>query len=963
MSRAQEVPQLSIAAPHPRLLLPEGGEAALWKKIEANDFLRRVHRVILQRSDEFLTAPPLRRELTGRRLLSVSRAALTRIYYLSYSWRMTGDDRYAERARQELRNIAAFTDWNPTHFLDVAEMTMASAIGYDWLHDYLDDDTKALVRRAIREKALDESMPETTSDPSHIQFLKKKNNWNAVCNGSLAFGAAAVYEDHPALARRIIARSISLVRDVGSQEYQPHGNYPEGYSYWSYGTAFTVMFIDLLENLYGTSFGMTDNPGFMATPRYILQMTTPRLGTFAYSDCTIDFGISFPMFWFAGRTADPSLLWGEAQKLAWMDARGMSEADIFHVRFLPSVVLWAPGNALAGVEKPAERLYVGQGTTPVALMRNRWGDPDGIFVGLKGGQCLMNHAHMDIGSFVMYRGANQWIKDMGVQDYHSLEKYGLDLERQQGSDRWRALRFGKDLHNIMTFNGRDQIVHGKAHIDRSGDRPGFVYAISDLTAVDSPTVDRHRRGVAIVGDDRVVVRDEVVNGDHYTDLRWAALTPARVRIADDRTIELALDGEILTMRFEGEGIVLDTWSTAPRYSFDAENPGTTMVGFTAVLSPGETAGYTVSLIPREASSTRGLPELDRWDADPPFTEQDRALADRVAEWQIRNYSDTLAPAVGWVHAALYRGMVEWAPRSGTRSRRIDDFLTRIGEAHDWGMFGGRTYDADDLCVGQTYFELYDRTGDRRMIEKTMARVDSVISRPDTLPLMTAEGNYYRNRWGWCDALYMAPPVYARIARETGDDRYLDFCFSEFQVTVDSLYDRDDRLFYRDGRFVGDRDEKGRKIFWGRGNGWVYAGLTFLLELVPETHPSHAYYLKLYREMTGSILRTQDAGGSWHSSLYDAAGYPQPENSASGFFVYGLAWGVNRGVLTDPALRAAARNAARSGWSALKSHVDPDGRLGYIQPVGHRPATITPDMTMPYGAGALLLAAAEMSKME
>lgn len=138
---------------------------------------------------------------------------------------------------------------------------------------------------------------------------------------------------------------------------------------------------------------------------------------------------------------------------------------------------------------------------------------------------------------------------------------------------------------MMTFADSLQRVDARAKIVASGDREGFVYAVTDLSKADAAAVAAHRRGVAIVGDSYVVVRDEVTNGDREMPLRWAMLTPAEVRIVDDRTAELTLGDERLSMRVEGDGVQLGTWSTEPRHEYDEPNPGTVMVGFTATLAP------------------------------------------------------------------------------------------------------------------------------------------------------------------------------------------------------------------------------------------------------------------------------------------------------------------------------------------------------------------------------------------
>lgn len=601
---AQDVFKMQVPASHPRLMLFKGEEAALRKKVLSDSFLTSIHQTIIRKSNEFLTAPVLERNVTGQSMLKVSRTALTYIYYLAYSWRMTGDNRYAERAKKELVNVSTFPDWNPSHFLDVAEMTMAASIGYDWLYGYLDDKTKKTIEDAILVKGLYESLPEKATSKVNYSWLKKKNNWNSVCNTGMAVGALMLYHKYPQLAQKIIDRSIKLVRDVALEEYMPDGNYPEGYTYWTYGTTYNLLLINTLEKIYGTSFGLADNDGFKATPEYILQMSTQNKGTFAYADCFTDFTLSFPMFWFANRVGNNSILWGEANKLAYMKKQGRSDDDILAVRYLPSVLLWSSPKPFAGIKPPEKRLFVGQGTTPVALLRNHWGGKDEIFVGLKGGSCLTNHSHMDIGSFVMYRGANQWITDLGAQDYYSVEKFGINLgDRDQHSRRWDVLRLSNKLHNIMMFNGSKQNVGAKAHITASGDAPNFIYAMTDLTGIDSSQVTNHQRGVAIVNNKYVVIRDEVTNTDRLTDTRWAMLTPAKVRIMNDHEAELLMNGEKLSVKIEGAGIKLRTWSTEPEYAFDEDNKGTTMLGFNAVLQPGESKAFTVLLIP-ETTDTR-----------------------------------------------------------------------------------------------------------------------------------------------------------------------------------------------------------------------------------------------------------------------------------------------------------------------------------------------------------------------
>lgn len=337
---------------------------------------------------------------------------------------------------------------------------------------------------------------------------------------------------------------------------------------------------------------------------------------------------------------------------------------------------------------------------------------------------------------------------------------------------------------------------------------------------------------------------------------------------------------------------------------------------------------------------------------------DIALIKKVVKWQIENLQqvDTF-PDGHWTRASMYRGMVEWAEFS--KSKSLYKHLYKMGERNRWDMLP-RTYDADDLCISQTYIKLYNKFKEPKMIEKCVERMEKVIQNPMSMSLSVAPvGKYNRDRWGWCDALFMAPPAYAMISGIKKNPKYLNYAVSEFKVTSDSLYNKKEQLFYRDLRWVGRLEESGKQIFWGRGNGWVHAGLAMMLQFTPKSDPSYQYFLTMYKEMSEAILACQDKNGSWHTSMYDAVSYPEPENSASGFFTYGLAWGVNNGILKD----AKYREGAEKGWKALKSYVDKNGKLGFVQPIGHAPyKNLTKEMTYSYGVGAFLLAGTEICKL-
>src|SRR5690554_2065800 len=331
---------------------------------------------------------------------------------------------------------------------------------------------------------------------------------------------------------------------------------------------------------------------------------------------------------------------------------------------------------------------------------------------------------------------------------------------------------------------------------------------------------------------------------------------------------------------------------------------------------------------------------------------------RVADWQIEHYRDIYngkAPhhPLAWTNGALYVGMVKWAMMA--EDNRYWEWMKNIGEENDWKLHK-RTYHADDHTVGQMYVELYRKYGDEKMINPTIERFEYILYHPAN-GVLNWRTKYNQDRWSWCDALFMSPPVWAKLYRETGDQRYLDFMLKEYKATTNFLFDKKENLYYRDESYMG-KLENGAKIFWGRGNGWVFAGLPIIMDELDPNSKEYKYFLKIYRKMAKQLLELQTPEGHWSMSLLQQEFYPTPETSGSSFFVYGLAWGINNGILD----KATYESAALKGWKAMASHVNEDGMLGYVQPIGAAPGQALPDKTEVYGTGAFLSAGSEIYKM-
>lgn len=348
----------------------------------------------------------------------------------------------------------------------------------------------------------------------------------------------------------------------------------------------------------------------------------------------------------------------------------------------------------------------------------------------------------------------------------------------------------------------------------------------------------------------------------------------------------------------------------------------------------------------------------------------QTILNKVTDWQINHFNYSKTGSAGhlhdagidaWTNATLYLGMAEWSVISDNGTKYYK-WLKNIGDENNWQIPANfknipqySLYHADELCIGQFYLNMYSVFRKKKMIEATLKRVDWIIT---NTPSRTMK-NTSKQSWTWCDALFMAPPVYANLAELTGKHRYLQFMDQQFKLTYDHLYDKEYKLFYRDDRFFDKREVNGQKVFWGRGNGWVAAGLVNILKVLPEDSPSRPFYENLFSELVGRLVELQSENGFWHASLLDPDQYPSPETSATALIAYALAYGINSDLLSKEVFMPALKKA----WMALNSAIDSYGKLGWVQPIGADPKKVTEDMTAVYGVGALLMAGAEIYKMD
>lgn len=336
------------------------------------------------------------------------------------------------------------------------------------------------------------------------------------------------------------------------------------------------------------------------------------------------------------------------------------------------------------------------------------------------------------------------------------------------------------------------------------------------------------------------------------------------------------------------------------------------------------------------------------------------IMESVANWQLNEKLNH--KLTDWTNGALYAGMMEFAKIAN--DQKYMDWLIDKGNKTNWEPHKRQNmldrYHADDYAVGIMYLEMFHIKGNGHMLDPILKLLNTIHANPSTVGLDFAFHRHQRpiERWSWCDALFMAPPVWAKAYGITGEPKYLDFMYKEYKATADFLYDHKEHLFFRDSRYFHQKEPNGQKMFWGRGNGWVLGGLPIILEELPDTYNEKMWFEKLFVDMATRIASLQDETGYWHASMLDQESYPNPETSSSGFFIYSLAWGINNGYLDYKKFQP----VVLKGWNALTEAVFPDGKLGWVQPIGENPKNTTKEMTEVYGVGAFLLAGTEIYKL-
>ncbi len=517
----------------PRLVLNSKIEKQLKKKVKNDPVVKNMYRAVRLNAEEALTKPLLKRELVGRRLLGVSREMLWRVNMLGMVYRIEKSQKILNRINDEVIAVCNFSDWNPSHYLDVAEMSMAVAFALDWTAGDLPESTIEMAKNALIEKGIKPSY----NPDGNTWWVAGHNNWNQVCNGGMIAASVAIAEKDPALAAETIQRALNGMPHALIQ-YSPDGVYPEGSTYWGYGTSFSVVTAAMLESAFGTDFGIAEYPAFKESAVFRYLMNAPSGWYWNFADCgdkRIESG-DVILAWFATKTGNSAFF--EKDRFL-MPAEEMGKLS----RLGGASLVWlSQYEEKADVKMP--HAWKGDGSNPLVVFKGDENDQHNYYFGGKGGRATTSHGNMDAGSFIFELNGVRWVIDPGNQGYHDLEKTGFNLWGNcQDCQRWTLLTKNNYGHSTITVNNKLFINDGMATLlnFEEGKNPKATF---DMTAVYGENLKSTKRTFLKDSPVSIVIEDEIEVSEKTDLITWQLMTTADVEIKKGGAV-LKQDGKKL----------------------------------------------------------------------------------------------------------------------------------------------------------------------------------------------------------------------------------------------------------------------------------------------------------------------------------------------------------------------------------------------------------------------------------
>ncbi len=559
---------------HPRIIMTKYDELALRFTMMENSLAGKLKNELKKDADNLLGSKDIKYKLDRRNtMLDISQEYLKRILTLSMAYRIFEDDKYSDEAIEQMLHVCTFPDWNPQHFLDVAEMTTALAIGYDWNFYHMNLRERETIRNKIVEYGLKPGLEvyQNPEDKPNVWY-KMKNNWNQVCAGGLIMGALAVGEDFPDLKNNMVYLAVkNLIPTL--ELYEPDGVWYEGPAYWGYANSYLAMAISSLQSAMEHDFGLSERPGIDKTATFYVNSVSPTGELFNFADAsTSKQSMNSALFWFSKKykLSNVSAYYKE------MLEKNINPSDPEYAqgrgRLFYLALPWFDEKVDGKVETPRAQYF--RGLVNLLFLQSQEGSHDALYLAAKGGKGTLHHQQLDVGTFVIDADGERWGIDLGSENYFLPDFF----DKSVGGTRWTYYRNTNKSHSTLVIGDEIQNPDGESKIIDFEGEINQPFGIFDLSEIYPPAV-KVERGFKLLNDDQILIRDEILFDGIPSSIRWQMMTDAGVELKGKEVV-LTKNGKKFFIRaFSGEDIVFQVEPAKAYHKEAKDNAGKSLLFF------------------------------------------------------------------------------------------------------------------------------------------------------------------------------------------------------------------------------------------------------------------------------------------------------------------------------------------------------------------------------------------------
>lgn len=546
---------------HPRLLFSKQEEQRIRDLFGTEPLLDSLYLGLMKEAERLLLVPPQedpRREIKNTKdILPISREQVYRMVNLALAYRLSGDRRFAEKAEKELVHVCNFPDWDPIHYLDVAEMTTAVAIGYDWLYDVLAPSTRQLVVHSIKTKALDLVVEEYNTGNAD-SWAKRETNWNVVCNTGMVLGALAIEEHYPELAKHIIGEAVRYIPNC-LKHFAPDGVCYEGPAYWGYTNMYLSLLLKALNDNFGGDFGLSEMVGVDKSVLYYMHSTSPSGKIFNFANSGSTAPAAEPIYFYFSRAFNqPEVATFYRDVLS----KTVHEGNYFRFYFLS--IPWYDTASSTADALPKLKVY--EGINDIVVFNGNRNIPNSLYLIAKTGDPDMAHQQLDIGTFIVEMNGIRWTDDLGTDNYNLPGFWDYKPDGQ----RWTYFRNSNFSHNTLSIDHKLQNSAGTGEIDRLDDRAAQPFVTMNMSTAYAGQSRFVYRTFRMLDDTRILVTDSVGLQSPSQSVQWSVITSADVECKGNTAV-LRKDGKSFSLKIASPTNASFTTKAAKRGT-EAEKP-------------------------------------------------------------------------------------------------------------------------------------------------------------------------------------------------------------------------------------------------------------------------------------------------------------------------------------------------------------------------------------------------------